>query len=208
MAQHDGSWGSAQMRLERLADHRTIATKTMEGTWTLLTYVPAAHEFVLGGEFEVGAWLPLNVISFVDEATGAVRHSRYNGVWMAFAAVPSPDGRFIALVGALDQSRPFRLEVLDIVNDALYELGPPPAPPPDSAPITKGFDGGWDWGDPIDGLTPMDASIITFPDDHTLRVTYGRDTSRRRARHRTARTWDLAQVVANQRPAKPVRERP
>jgi hypothetical protein len=55
---------------------------------------------------------------------------------------------------------------------------------------------------PIDGVTQMDPGIISFPDDHTLRVSFGRDTFRARAKHRTTRSWDLRQVVAKRRPVK------
>lgn len=198
---HDVSNGAAVMRLETLADHRAIVTRTMEGTWRVLAYVPSARMFVLGGQFEVGAWLPLNVISYVDEKTGAIRRARPSEDWMALAAVPSPDGRFIAFVGARGDEY-FRLELLDTVNDALYELGQPPAPPPDPKTTVKGEGHEWDWGDPIDGVTEMDAGIVTFPDDHTLRVSFGRDTFRGRANHRTVRSWDLRQVVAKRRPVK------
>src|SRR6185312_6001982 len=61
---HDVSDGASVMRLEGLPDHRAIVSKTMEGTWRVVAYVPSAHLFVLGGQFEVGAWLPLNVISY------------------------------------------------------------------------------------------------------------------------------------------------
>jgi len=198
---HDVSNGAAVMRLERLADHHAILTKTMEGTWAVLAYVPSAHMFVVGGQFEVGAWLPLDVISYVDEKDGAIRQARHNEDWMALAAVPSPDGRFIAFVGARGDEY-FRLQLLDTVNDALYELGQPPAPPPDPQTTVKGEGHEWDWGDPIDGVTQMDPGIISFPDDHTLRVSFGRDTFRARAKHRTTRSWDLRQVVAKRRPVK------
>ncbi len=129
---------------------------------------------------------------------------------MALAAVPSADGRFVAFVGAIGDHY-FRLEVLDTVNDALYELGQPPAPPPDAHPVeptAKGSGAEWDWGDPIDGVTEMDPEIITFPDNHTLRVTYGRDTVRGRGPKRSVRTWDLRQVVAKRRPVAPAKPAP
>jgi hypothetical protein len=204
---HDVTDGSVALRLEALADHKAIAAKTMEGTWRALAYVPAAHLFVLGGQFEVGAWLPLNNISYLDEATGALRPARHNEDWLALAAVPSPDGRFIAFVGALGDHY-FRLEVLDTVNDGLYELGQPPAPPPDAHPVAKTSSGEWDWGDPIDTVTEMDPGIITFPDDHTLRVSYGRDTPAGRAPKRTAKSWDLRQVIAKRRPVAPAKTAP
>jgi hypothetical protein len=207
MPRHDGSYGSAEIRLETLADHRVVSAKTREGTWTVICYVPAARAFVLGGQFEMGAWLPLDVIEYVDEATGALRESRYGGgSWMAFAAVPSPDGRFIAFVAARRNVDPFRLEVLDVARDALFELGPAPRPPPE--PSYEPEAGHWGWADPVDGLVDMDPGILTFPDDHTLRATYGADTYRRRAAHRSVRSWDLADVVSKRRPLKPLKDEP
>lgn len=198
--QHDGSFGAARLELQTLSDHRALLSQKLEGTWHLLAYVPSTQTFVIGGQFETGAWLPLDEIRYVDEASGEVRMSRYDGgTWIAFAAVPGPDGRFIVFVGESRRDRAFeggrfRLEVLDTAKDALYDLGRPPAPPPDEdSPFDA--DEGWDWGAPIDGLEHMDAGIIAFTDGHTLRVSYGADTQKRRARQRRQRSWDLSRAV-------------
>ena len=208
MAMHDGSYGAARLELQTLGDHSMVVSQKLEGVWQVLTYVPSTRTFVIGGEFETaGSWLPLNEIRYVDEATGAMRRSRYDGrTWIAFAAVPGPDGRFIVLVG---ESRPdgsfqdgrFRLQVLDTTKDALYDLGRPPAPPPLSEDDASEFDRdeGWDWGTPVGGLVEMDPGIITFSDAHTLGVSYGADTYKRRARRRRQRSWDLEQTVAKGR---------
>jgi len=204
---HDGSFGAARLELQALADHRLVLSKQLEGEWQILAYVPSARTFVIGGQFETGAWLPLDEIRYVDETIGAMRMSRYDGgTWIAFAAVPGPDGRFIVFVGQSRGDRAFeggrfRLQVLDTIKDALYDLGRPPAPPPVNEDDASAFDPhvGWDWGAPVDGVVQMDPGIITFSDAHTIRVSYGADTIKRRAGRRRQRSWDLERTVATGR---------
>jgi hypothetical protein len=217
MARHDGSYGAARLELQTLADHRMVVSQKLEGVWQVLTYVPSTRTFVIGGEFEAaGSWLPLDEIRYVDEATGTMRTSRYGSeTWIAFAAVPGPDGRFIVFVG---ESRadgafevgPFRLQVLDTTKDALYDLGRPPAPPPPSEDDAFEYDpaDGWDWGTPVGGLVQMDPGIITFSDARTIRVSYGADTIKRRAGRRHQRSWDLERTVARGRMIPPPAEAP
>jgi len=209
MAMHDGTYGAARLELRALAGGKPIATKRLEGTWKVLCYVAARRAFLIGGQFEIGAWLPLDDLQFVDEGTGALTRSRVtaDGGWIAFAAVPGPEGRFVAAVGIFrrDQSFSagrFRLQLYDAVQDALYDVGRPPAPAPDPDAVYDD-DGGWDWGDPIDGLTEMDPGTIVFSDPHTLQVSYGADTRKRRARQRQTKSWDLARVSAGRSLAAP-----
>lgn len=204
---HDGSFGAVRLELQALADHRVVLSKQLDGEWQLLAYVPSTRTFVIGGQFETGSWLPLDEIRYVDETTGAMRMSRYDGgTWISFAAVPGPDGRFIVFVGESRADRAFeggrfRLQVLDTTKDALYDLGRPPAPPPLSEDDASEYDAadGWDWGTPINGVVQMDPGIITFFDAHTIRVSYGADTITRRAGRRRPRSWDLERTVATGR---------
>jgi hypothetical protein len=209
LAMHDGSYGAARLELRRLADGKPILTKKLEGTWRVLAYVAARRAFLLGGQFEVGAWLPLDDLEYVDEATGAMTRSRVtaDGNWIAFAVVPGPDGRFVAAIGEYRADQAFgagrfRLQLLDAAKDALFDLGRPPAPPPAEDPPDEGR-GRWQWGDPIDGLVEMDPGIITFVDAHTLRASYGADTWKRRASRRTAKTWDLERASSGASTAVP-----
>ncbi len=202
-ASHDGSYGSARVELEALSDRRQILTRELEGTWRVLAYAPAARAFVLGGQFEVGAWLPLDAVSYVDEATGAIRPARFaQGSWVAFAVVPGPTGRFIAFVGkwgshATEGGR-FRVQVLDTAGDALYDVGAAPAPPPDAFYAEEGRRR-CDWGDPVDGVVEMDAGIVRFVDERTLRISMGADSCVKRATRRREQTWDLDKIVARGR---------
>jgi len=202
-AAHDGSYGSARVELQALGDRRQILSKEIEGTWRVLAYAPAAHAFVVGGQFEMGAWLPLDAVDYVDEATGAIRAARFaQGSWLAFAAVPGPNGRFVAFVGKwgrnADAAGRFRLQVLDVAADALYDVGPAPAPPPDSF-YAEERRRRCDWGDPIDGVVALDEGIVRFVDDHTLRVSYGADSCLKRAARRREQSWDLEKIVGRGR---------
>jgi hypothetical protein len=204
---HDGSYGAVHLELEALAGRRVIASRDLDGVWSVLAYSPAARAFVIGGEFEVGAWLPLDDISYVDEHTGELRRSRYDdGSWIALAAVAGPGGRYVVFVGQSTPSRVptaggFRLQVLDPVADRLYDLGPAPAPPP--AEDAQGSEGRCDWGDPVDGLTVLDPGILELPDAHTLRASDGADQCQARANKRRTRSWDLDRVVKSARPIAP-----
>jgi hypothetical protein len=198
---HDGSYGAARLELQAVADRRTILTKKLEGTWRVLGYVAARRAFLLGGQFETGAWLPLDDLEYVDEASGTMSRSRVtaDGNWIAFAVVPGPDGRFVAAVGEYRADQAFgagrfRLQLLDAAKDALFDLGRPPAPPPQEEPPEE--PGRWQWGDPVDGVVEMDPGIITFVDARTLRVSTGADTWKRRGQRRQIRSWDLERVAA------------
>ena len=202
LAMHDGSYGAARLEVQAVAGGQPILTKKLEGSWRVLAYVAARRAFLLGGQFETGAWLPLDDLEYLDEATGAMSRSRVtaDGHWIAFAVVPGPDGRFVAAIGEYRADQAFgagrfRVQLLDAVKDALYDLGRPPVPPPAEDPPEEGGSR-WQWGDPIDGVVDMDPGIITFVDAHTLRVTYGADTWKRRASRRTAKTWDPERVTA------------
>jgi hypothetical protein len=198
---HDGSFGADRVELQSLADKKVLASDDIEGRWQVLAYAPASRAFVIGGEFEVGAWLPLDAVSYVDEKTGALRQSRYSEKdWIALSAVAGPGGRYVVFVGQMAHvhvAGGFRLQALDTAKDALYDLGPAPAPPPQE--VATGDGGRCDWGDPVDGVTPMDPGIVRFTDAHTLTVSYGADNCTTRAPKRRVQTWDLDRVVASQK---------
>jgi hypothetical protein len=205
-AAHDGSYGSARVELQAVGDRRQILSKEIEGTWRVLAYAPAAHAFVLGGQFEIGAWLPLVAVSYVDEATGTIRPARFSESWVAFAAIAGPNGRFVAFVGKsgknADAAGRFRLQVLDVAADALFDVGPAPAPPPDSF-YAEEHRRRCAWGDPIDGVVEMDAGIVRFIDAHTLRASYGADSCLKRAARRREQSWDLDKIVGGRKPFPP-----
>lgn len=119
---------------------------------------------------------------------------------MVFAAVPSPRGRFVALVADIRDGG-FKLTALDTVTDTLVPVGKAPAPPPiqqDDLDVCEDVRNGrtFIWGDLIDGFVEMDAGIITFRNEETLAVSYGPDGCRRRSRQRQVRQWNLSKLLA------------
>lgn len=196
---HDADYGATAIEQETPAPGggaRKVVKTEKEGLWRVIAYLDDIGAYLLGGLFERGAWLPLDTLVYVDERTGVWRESYVDRTrWMAMAAVPSAHGRFVAFV-ADPQGTSFELEVLDTRTDTMVHLGKAPAPPPlekddrDLCPAGGGRDL-FTWGEGTDGFVDMDAGIITFPDDHTLAVSYGADRCRGRSRSRHVRRWDL-----------------
>ncbi|MBI5489415.1 MAG: hypothetical protein HY905_18930 [Deltaproteobacteria bacterium] len=191
--QHDGSFGKTRFELEATdGSDRPPWRRDLEGQWTVLGYSPVRHAYVLGGQFEKGAWLPLDDLRYLKERTGSLLPSRLSGrEWIALAAIPSPTLRYVALIARVDGQPQFRLHVLDLEKDEIAEVGPAPAPPPtdfkcDPPPQPH------QWGDEVDGLVEMDAGIIVFSaDERRLTASYGDDTCAARSAQRTTREWNL-----------------
>ncbi|MBN1771906.1 MAG: hypothetical protein JXB32_11625 [Deltaproteobacteria bacterium] len=165
--------------------------RDLEGRWTVLGYSPARHAYVLGGQFQKGACLPLDDLRYLEERTGALLPSRLNSRrWIAFAAVPSPTLRYVALIARVDGQPQFRLHVFDVDNDEIAEAGPAPAPPPTDFKCDPPRTHWWDLD--VDGWVEMDAGIIVFSaDERRLTASYGDDSCAARSAQRTIREWDL-----------------
>jgi hypothetical protein len=194
-ARHDSDFGATSVWFESRSPGGPRKDFKLEGTWQVIAYAETAGAFLLGGKFGRGAWLPLVALTYVDERTGDQRRSRFSHTdWMAMAAVPSPRGRFVALVGRIDDDQQFELQVLDTSVDLAVTAGRAPAPPPDDFYCSEHVR--LYWGDTVDGLVTMDAGIIAFPAEGTLAVSYGADTCRKRAKRRRTKLVDLAQLFA------------
>lgn len=194
---YDGAAGTTHLRMTRGDD---VAMETdWPGVWRALSCDPTEHRFVLSGEFQQGGWLPIRRIRYLSERSTLYTESQYNGRdFLAFAAVPAADGRWVAFVGILDEGTEFRLLVLETRLDALLTLGAPPAPPPstDVAPKDLDADCPWtSWPCFHDGWVEMDPGIITF-DGATLKVSDGaKDSPQGRDKERKVRTWDLEKAL-------------
>jgi hypothetical protein len=205
---HDTDFGSTSIEIESTTPGGPPSqTTSKEGQWRILVYAEGIGVYVLGGIFERGACLPLDVLVYVDEHTGKWRDSYVSDTrWMAMAAVPSPGGRFIALIAdAEDSDKGFELEVLDTTTDTLIRVGKAPLPPPmqgdyaDFCPRS----GRAGWIDPTDSFVDMDPGIIKFIDEQTIAVSYGHDSCRRRARQRHLEKWNLAAAFATHKKIEP-----
>jgi hypothetical protein len=191
--QHDADLGATRIELEALAPGAAPARIwDKAGVWRPLAYVEATGTHLLAGLFERGAWLPIDVLVYVDEQTGAWRDSHVQRTrWMAMAAVAGPGGRYVAFIADAGGDAGFELQVLDTREDVLVRAGDAPSPPPAGRcePEAEEFFG---WGTPpADGYVDLDPGILVFADEQTLVVSYGVDRCAQRATQRRERRWDL-----------------
>jgi hypothetical protein len=185
---HDESIGRVRVRLLDAAG-KTLLDERLEGEWRCLGFETEHRRYVLGGVSQIGAWLPLRSIVYVDAAKPRLAPSAFDrGEYLAFVAVPSPSGRFVALIGGKGVAD--GLYVLDVARDTIKKLGPAPAPPPAEGAAAMGE--AFTWGDGwADGFLTLDPGIVVFAGD-ALRVSYGKDSAAGRAKVRKTRTFPLS----------------
>ncbi|MCG5052892.1 MAG: hypothetical protein KA712_08025 [Myxococcales bacterium] len=189
---HDGPFGRSRIEMEYTdGSGRARIEHEQFGRWRLFGYVPERKSYIVGGAWEQGAFEPYGAMAYLDEATGEVKRWQDERTWYAFAAVPSPDLRFVALVGSLEAG--YRVLLWNTISDRLFDVARAPAPPPMSARDCTLYASreGHDWGFPVDAVVEMDPGIVSFSATH-VEVSYGRDTCRARAKRRVRKAWALA----------------
>jgi|GEM_PF-1670886 hypothetical protein len=215
-AQYDGDDGRTEITVLSKVEHKRLKKLRWKGVWHCVGYIRSSQAFLLVGEFQVGAWLPLTKIRYLSAEGNEAIDSRCQrnypksqeelGGWMGFSVIPNDDLSFISFIGCFEGSA-MSLMVLDAQKDELKVLGAAPAPPPISDPYWLkevqrmiAEDHEWAWGGPgADGYIPMDDGVIVYKDDKLI-VSYGDDTPVRRAVKRTYKTWDLNKVFGEKGP--------
>jgi hypothetical protein len=203
--EYDGSPGKTRINGSPLLGTKQTKSFELEGIWHCLGYVTSRKSFLLVGQFQEGAWVPLTKIKYLSEDDFKITDSKYKynypknqkqpAGWEALAVVPGENLRYVAFVGNLDWGKT-QLMVLDTEKDLIKILGDPPAPPPitDSAlkkEAQKQVQGKWGWDSLlVGGYTQMDKGIITFKDG-VIYASYGKDTVLKRAKKRTVKSWKL-----------------
>ncbi len=186
----DQSIGQTQFILKSNADGATRFSQIYEGRWFCLGFNQARKIYLLGGIFQIGAWLPLRSIQYLHETTDTVTASIFERQgYLANAAIVSPKGRYIVFIGG--QQTTGELYVLDTQTDSIKKLGPAPAPPPlaiDSFSSEEPFEWGTGWAD---GYVEIEQNILQFKTEHILQVSYGKDTPRARAKKRRIQVFKL-----------------
>jgi hypothetical protein len=207
-AVYDGSDGKTELAMFSTSNRKKLKNMKWDGVWHCLGYIKARKYYLLVGEFQTGAFLPLLRMKYLSADGNVTLDSRYrwnfpksdseSHGWMGFGAVPNPDLSFVAFVGCLDES-PMSVMILDTQKDEMKVLGRAPAPPPIKDPhwreeALKHPLNDWVWGGPsVDGFEEMDAGVIEFDKDKVT-VSYGDDTPVKRADKRIFKTWDLKKV--------------
>lgn len=196
-AMHEGSAGKCLIELVSRSDGSKVFSKELEGAWTQLGYNAKTKDHVLGGLFELGAWLPVREIRYLsDDGRRGLRPARINKEeWFALGTATSPDGRFIAFVGTDDRHPGTSLFVFDTTRDQQTYLGTPPHPAPaDSREDAPGYgqEGYWDWGGGCcDGHFVMDRRVVWFESPSVLKVDYGFDPAKKAGQRKRIKSWDL-----------------
>lgn len=139
----DQSIGQTRFILKSDADGATRFAQIYEGRRFCLGFNQVTKNYLLGGIFQIGAWLPLGSIQYLHETTHTVTASIFERQgYLANAAIVSPNGRYIAFIGG--QQSTGQLYLLDTQTDTIKKLGPAPAPPP----VTDSFSSEepFEWG--------------------------------------------------------------
>lgn len=197
---HNGNDGEARFVLRSRQSRQTVLWSSVYvGEGVCLGFNPNTRRFLIGIVKEHGIGARLTQIVYLDAATRKVATSAFDKSGIeAFAAVPGPGGRFVALIGIKENDT--ALYVLDTEKDAIRKLGKAPLPPPlnqqerDTVKQHPEFkEGTWGWLSSFrDGYVQLDARIVVFRDAERLQVSYGDDTAYSRDGHRTVTIFDLA----------------
>lgn len=189
LPRHGQTIGQTRLVLRSELGGEILLSKEYEGNWFCIGFNRNIKTYVVGGIFELGAWLPLGSIQYLHEDGSLFEPSAFDRFgYLAMTVVTSHSCRYIVFIGG--QKTAGTLYVLDIERDVVKELGPAPAPPPNALArdICKGepFEWGTCWGD---RYVEMDVGIISFKPDDVLEVSYGDDSLRARAKKRLIRRF-------------------
>jgi len=192
LPRHGQTIGQSRLVLRSEPGGEILLSKEYEGNWFCIGFDRNIKTYVIGGIFELGAWLPLGSIQYLHEDGSLFEPSAFDRLgYLAMTVVTSHSGRYIVFIGG--QKTAGTLYVLDIERDVVKELGPAPAPPPNALArdICKGepFEWGTCWGD---RYVEMDAGIISFKSEDVLDVSYGDDSARARAKKRSIRRFKFS----------------
>jgi hypothetical protein len=167
----------------------TLLSKTFEGRWFCLGFNITTKTYLIGGVFQIGAWLPLASIQYLGETKKSFEPSAFDRLaYIANATVISPKGRYIAFIGG--QQMTGKLYILDTQTDTIKSLGDAPAPPPlenDAFSSEEPFEWGTGWAD---AYVEMETNILYFKSENILQVSYGKDTAHARAKKRQIRLFN------------------
>jgi len=150
-----------------------------------LGYNRAHRAYVLDSFGESVIVPAIDAFFYIPEQKPQLLQSKFNSQYVAYTTMPGPDLHFVAFVGKCVSDRADatpHLYVLDTMRDRVVTLGAPPAPPP------CGKDE-WGWG--RGAIGELEPSVCKFTSPNSLRVTYGSDTYRHRAKQRTTRMWNF-----------------
>ncbi len=205
---HDEDLGRTELIIRARDDKKVLMKETLREIWECPGFNVKTRKYLVVSKNEHGVKVAMRGLMYLDELKASFQESVFGKLhFEATASLYSPDGTYLALIGAPEGKDEYRLYILNTILDELREIGQPPAPPPLTAEElanrdTKRMMGTWEA--PERHYTELEPRIWAFPAPHTLRVSYGKDTLRHRSKIRTAKGWDLhavfRQTVPGERP--------
>ena len=191
MPRHDQSLGRTRFVVRSAPHGEVIGSKEFEGQWFCFGYSANAHAYIIGGVYQIGAWLPLGSIQYLSEDGNSSKPSAFDRKgYNALSSVSSPANRFIVFIGGKLTSG--ELFVLDMERDIVRKLGTAPLPPPNQGLDVICHDEPFEWGSCwAERYLDMDDGIFRFTSETELEVSYGKDGPLSRATKRRIRKFRL-----------------
>ncbi len=191
ISRHGQSVGQTKFTLRSEPGQKEVVSKEYEGNWFCIGFNRDVKTYIIGGIFELGAWLPLASIQYLREEKKSFEPSAFDQFgYLAMSLVASPSSGYVVFIGG--RGGVDALYVLDVKQNTVRKLGQTPAPPPNlsSQDICKGepFQWGTCWAD---HYIEMEKDIIYFKSERVLEVSYGNDTPIARAEKRWIRRFRL-----------------
>jgi hypothetical protein len=194
--QHDVDMGRTKLALRSKDGDRELLQETLTEIWECLGYNPRTKKYLLISKNEHGVKVTLRGLVYIDEAKATFQDSIFGKKqFEAVASLYSPDGSYLALIGAPEGVDRYRLYVLNTNIDQLKLLGNPPAPPPlskEDLANPESIDMLGPWEAPERHYTELEKGIWEFTAPHMLQVSYGKDTFKARSKTRKIKQWDLS----------------
>jgi hypothetical protein len=191
---YDKSSGETLITIISILDSTALKSYHKEGIWHYIGYNKKIRSHILAGAFQVGAWLPLCELEYLNEDSLTFRKSGINNRdWLALTAITDESAKYIVFIGIPEKNK-IRLFSLNTETDKIKILGEPPSPPPVEPDLFQPemLDESWTWGvSYADGYTVMDDGIIRFIGNDKLQVSYGKDTAKQRAKNRRIKIFNL-----------------
>jgi hypothetical protein len=192
---HDVDMGRTELILRSLADKKVLLRETLKEIWECIGFSVQTRKYLIISKNEHGVKVTLRGLLYLDEVKAAFQDSIFGKLhFEATASLYSPDGTYLALIGAPEGKDLYGLYVLNTISDELREIGEPPAPPPLTAAeldIQEAEQMMGSWEAPERHYTELEQGIWEFTDPHTLRVSYGKDSLKSRSRNRTIKEWNI-----------------
>ena len=186
LMRHDAPDPSSELELVDGTGKR-LALHSVQGAARCVGYLPSKAAHLVSIEAEVGVIVPIVSMVLVSDDGKLTPTKLSSEELLALSVLVDANTARVALV-ASKKNGPWKLFLLALGAGTLRELGEAPAPPPTGESVR----GRWSWGsEEVGRVSELEPTVLHF-EGNELRATYGKDTSKKRAKSRATKTWKLA----------------